>query len=43
MQNEQFIPAEDDVTDLGAASEVTQGVWDPMLKENHIMPQSRDF
>lgn len=31
------------VTDLGAASEVTRGVVDPMLKENHIMPQSRDF
>jgi hypothetical protein len=34
---------DDGVADLGAASEVTQGVWDPMLKENHIMPQSRDF
>ncbi|MDZ4690970.1 hypothetical protein [Terricaulis sp.] len=34
---------EEAVTDLGAATELTLGVWDPMLKENLIMPQSRDF
>lgn len=41
--NDRIEERDEDLIDLGAASEVTQGVWDPMLKENHIMPQSRDF
>jgi hypothetical protein len=31
------------VTDLGPATSVTQGVWDPVLKEYLVMPQARDF
>jgi hypothetical protein len=42
MNSEQARAIEDDVADLGAASEVTRGVWDPMLKENFVMPQARD-
>lgn len=40
--HEQALPT-DDVTDLGAATEITLGTWDPVLMENHIMPQARDF
>lgn len=43
MKNDEKRLAQDSVADLGAATEVTRGVWDPMLKENHIIPESRDF
>ncbi|MDZ4690971.1 hypothetical protein [Terricaulis sp.] len=33
----------DDVIDLGAATEVTQGIYDPVKKENLVTPQARDF
>lgn len=29
--------------ELGAATELTQGIWDPVMKENFITPQHRDF
>lgn len=32
-----------EVLDLGAASEVTQGIYDPVKKENLVTPQARDF
>lgn len=34
---------EDKVEDLGAASELTRGIWDPMLKENYVHPESWDM
>lgn len=43
MNEQGRAEGEDAVTELGAATEVTRGFWDPMLKENHIMPQARDF
>lgn len=33
----------DDVTDLGAATEVTQGIYDPVQKESLGTLQARDF
>lgn len=41
MREDQDI--REDVTDLGAASEVTQGIADPVKKENLVTPQARDF
>lgn len=34
---------DDDIIDLGAATEVTQGIYDPVKKENLVTPQARDF
>ena len=31
------------VADLGAASEVTMGIYDPVMKEALVMPWARDF
>lgn len=33
----------DDVTDLGAATEVTKGIYDPFAKESVGTLQARDF
>jgi hypothetical protein len=30
----------DEIVDLGAATERTLGVWDPLLKESHDTPES---
>lgn len=43
MDKQRLLENDAPVEDLGAATDVTRGVWDPMLKENHIMPQARDF
>lgn len=37
MQDEQDV-----VTDLGAATELTLGTYDPLLKEAFVIPESRD-
>ncbi len=31
------------VEDLGAATERTQGIWDPIQKETHMDPESWDL
>ena len=31
------------IVELGAASELTRGIWDPVMMENHLTPESRDF
>ncbi len=40
MNKDQVVALEGDVSDLGAATERTLGVWDPILKENHETPES---
>lgn len=34
---------EEAVDDLGAASALTRGFWDPMMWETHVVPEARDF
>jgi hypothetical protein len=34
---------QEDIVDLGPATEVTQGIYDPVKKENLVTPQARDF
>lgn len=36
------IEREEDVTDLGAATDLTLGTPDPVLKEQFVIPQARD-
>lgn len=33
---------QDNVTDLGAATEVTLGIPEPLAKENYVEPEARD-
>jgi hypothetical protein len=33
---------DDEVIELGAASDLTLGIPDPLLKENFVTPQARD-
>ncbi len=33
---------QDDVTELGAATEVTLGIYEPLAKENFVEPEARD-
>lgn len=40
MNEDQVVALEEDTSDLGAATERTLGVWDPILKENHETPES---
>lgn len=40
MREEEITVVSEDVAELGAASERTLGVWDPLLKENHDTPES---
>ena len=37
------IERQEDIVDLGAATEVTQGIYDPVKKESLGAPQARDF
>ena len=37
------VEVQEDVTDLGAATEVTQGIFDPIQKETLGSPHARDF
>lgn len=34
---------QDDVVELGAATEVTLGIYDPIQKENFVDPEARDL
>lgn len=34
---------QDDVVELGAATETTLGIYDPIQKENFVEPEARDF
>ncbi len=34
---------QDDVIELGAATEVTLGIYDPVRKEDFYIPEARDF
>ncbi len=34
---------QDGVVDLGAATEKTLGIYDPVAKENFTVPESRDL
>jgi hypothetical protein len=43
MENHEDLDHDEIVTDLGAASEVTLGVWDPIFKENFVSPHMRDM
>lgn len=43
MENHEDLDHDDIVTDLGPASEVTLGVWDPIFKENFVSPHMRDM
>ncbi|MCR6645818.1 MAG: hypothetical protein NVV62_15515 [Terricaulis sp.] len=43
MENYDDLDHEEIVTDLGPASDVTRGIWDPILKENFVLPQMRDM
>ena len=43
MNEHEASERDDVVSDLGPATGVTQGVWDPVLKEYLVMPQARDF
>lgn len=43
MIDDRVSESEQELTDLGAATELTQGIWDPMLKESFVMPQARDM
>lgn len=40
MNNDQVVTPDEDISDLGAATHRTLGVWDPILKENHETPES---
>lgn len=40
MNKDQMSTPEAELTELGAATERTLGVWDPILKENHETPES---
>ena len=39
METREDLDRDEIVTDLGPASEVTLGVWDPIFKENFVTPQ----
>jgi hypothetical protein len=41
MLHERDLP-DDDVIDLGAATEKTLGLPDDILKENFVVPEARD-
>lgn len=43
MPQVHYTRDDDDLTDLGAASDLTHGFWDPMMFENHLTPEARDF
>ena len=43
METREDLDRDEIVTDLGPASEVTFGVWDPIFKENFVTPQMRDM
>ena len=43
MREDNITETEDDLTDLGAATEVTLGIPDPQKKENFVTPLARDF
>lgn len=34
---------QDDVVELGAATEKTLGIYDPILRENFVSPEARDL
>lgn len=43
METPEDLNHDEIVTDLGPASEVTLGVWDPIYKENFVSPHMRDM
>lgn len=43
MNELDFAEREDDVIDLGTASEATLGIDDPVMRESLVMPHTRDF
>lgn len=42
MREETTTTQSTELTDLGAATEVTLGIYDPTAKEEFIVPEARD-
>lgn len=40
MRDDQLQTFGDEITELDAATDRTLGEWDPLLKENHLTPES---
>lgn len=40
MREDETPAVGDEIAELGAATERTLGVWDPLLKETHETPES---